>query len=291
MLFITGCSNLIVLEPKGSIGQEEVNLIGIAFILMLTVVIPVLILTFLFAMKYRASKSKNKYKPNWTGSASIEWIIWSVPIGIIIVLSYLTWVKTHQLDPYKPLESKNEPVRIEVISLDWRWLFIYPDYDIATTNHLVFPVDTPLEFRLTSSSVMTSFFIPQLGSQMYAMAGMQTKLNLIANEKGTFTGQNQEFSGHGYETMFFKAKSLSENEFIQWVKEVRKEGVPLDNKTFNALIQPTDDETIHYYTKISPNIFDNLIKKFRNGNIETRASMNIDTTENKNIDTDKTNSN
>lgn len=263
----SGCRHLIVLDSKGTIGQEEVNLIWIAFILMLIVVIPVFVLTFWFTLKYK-SENKQKYTPNWAGSAKIEWLIWMVPIAIVAVLSYLTWVKTHQLDPYKSLKVQNKEVRVEVISMDWKWLFIYPDYNIATTNQLVFPEHTPLNFQLTSASVMTSFFIPQLGSQMYAMAGMKTQLNLMAVDTGSFTGQNQEFSGEGYETMFFDAKSVTESEFKSWLKKVSKEGQPLDSVTFYSMIEPTVNDSIRYFKEVTPGLFEDLIKKFMAGKIK-----------------------
>ena len=262
-VFFASCNNLIVLHPKGLIGKEEAFLIRVAFSLMLIVIIPVLILTFWFSVKYRADK-KARYMPNWAESKSIEWFIWMVPIAIIVVLSYLTWVKTFELDPYKPISGKNEPVHVEVISLDWKWLFIYPEYNIATINQLVFPDNTPLEFRLTSATVMTSFFIPQLGSQMYVMAGMQTRLNLIAGDTGTYTGQNQEFSGNGYETMFFEAKSVSKADFNKWVQQVRQSTEKLDSNTFSEVIKPSDVHDITFFSGVAPGLFDHLIKSFMN---------------------------
>ncbi len=265
-----GCNNLAVLHPKGDIGEEEVFLIRVAFLLMLIVVVPVIILAFWFPIKYRAKNKKATYMPDWGKSIRIEWLVWLVPIAIIIVLSYLTWVKTYQLDPYKPVTGKNEPIQIEVVSLDWKWLFIYPDHNIATVNQLVFPENTPLEFRLTSASVMTSFFIPQLGSQMYAMAGMQTQLNLITADTGTFVGQNQEFSGVGYETMFFKAKSVTGAEFNSWVKQVKKSTNKLDLNTFNNLVKPSVGHSVICFSSIKPGLFDWLIMEFMNNNGKMR---------------------
>ncbi|MFC0877398.1 ubiquinol oxidase subunit II [Saccharicrinis sp. FJH2] len=260
--FLTGCDKFIVLQSKGAIGKEESNLIIIAFLLMLIVVIPVIVLTFWFLFKYKAGNKKSKYTPDWSGSTRIEWFIWAVPLGIVLILSYLTWTKTSQLDPYKPIEHANDPVQIEVISLDWKWLFIYPEYDIATVNQLVFPENTPLEFRLTSASVMTSFFIPQLGSQMYAMAGMETHLNLIASDTATLTGQNQEFSGVGYESMFFEAKSVTTDEFKAWIKNVQQSPLKLDLKTFKNLEKPSDNSSVKLFTDVEPGLFNQLIKKF-----------------------------
>ena len=259
VILLGGCKQLIVLDPKGPIGIQEAFLIKIAFVLMLIVVIPVFILAFLFSIKYRASNVKAHYMPQWTNSAKIELVIWLVPIAIIATLSYLTWIKTHELDPYKPILSDEKPVRVEVISTDWNWLFLYPDYHVAVANQLVFPVKAPLSLRLTSASVMTSFFIPQLGSQMYVMAGMQTRLNLMANEPGSFLGQNQEYSGNGYNTMHFKAAIVSRKEFEQWLQTAQRSPDTLNFAKYEQFSKPNTDYPVTSFTMADTGLFDRVM--------------------------------
>ncbi|KAA1337032.1 ubiquinol oxidase subunit II, partial [Escherichia coli] len=186
-LMLGGC-DMVLMNPKGAIGVEQKTLILTAFGLMLIVVIPAIVMAIIFALRYREANKSATYRPNWAHSNKIELVVWTVPILIIITLATITWKTTHELDPYKPLDSDVKPVTIEVISLDWKWLFIYPEQGIATVNEIVFPKDVPINFKITSDSVMNSFFIPQLGGQIYAMAGMQTKLHLIANSAGKYDG-------------------------------------------------------------------------------------------------------
>jgi len=199
-MLLGGC-NMEILSPKGDIGIQEKTLLLTATGLMLIVVIPVLIMIVAFAWKYRASNTKADYQPKWAHSTAIEAVVWTVPCIIVAILAVITWRSTHALDPYKPLVSEHKPVTIEVVSLDWKWLFIYPEYDIATVNEIAFPVDVPVNFRITSASVMNSFFIPQLGSQIYSMAGMETKLHLNAREIGTYAGISANYSGGGFSGM------------------------------------------------------------------------------------------
>lgn len=182
---LSGC-NSALLDPKGQIGLEQRSLILTAFGLMLIVVIPAILMAVGFAWKYRASNKDAKYSPNWSHSNKVEAVVWTVPILIIIFLAVLTWKTTHALEPSKPLAHDEKPITIEVVSMDWKWFFIYPEQGIATVNEIAFPANTPVYFKVTSNSVMNSFFIPRLGSQIYAMAGMQTRLHLIANEPGTY---------------------------------------------------------------------------------------------------------
>jgi len=201
-LMLSGC-NTALMDPKGAIGLEQRTLILTAIGLMLIVVIPVIIMAFAFAWKYRASNTNAKYSPNWSHSNKIEAVVWTVPIIIIAILATITWKTTHELDPFKPIVSDQKTLTVEVVSLDWKWLFIYPEQGIATVNELVIPKDVPVQFKVTSDSVMNSFFIPQLGGQIYAMAGMQTQLHLIANEAGTYKGISSNFSGRGFSGMKF----------------------------------------------------------------------------------------
>jgi cytochrome o ubiquinol oxidase subunit 2 len=257
-----GCKELVLLQPKGPVGLDETWLIIISFILMLIVVVPVYIMVFLFTRKYKATNTKATYMPKWTHSAKIEWLIWLVPIAIIIALSYLTWVKTDHLDPYKPIASDKKPIQVEVVSTDWNWLFIYPEEHIAVTNELVFPVNVPVSFRLTSASVMTSFFIPQLGSQMYAMAGMQTKLNLMATETGIYDGHNMEYSGNGYNTMTFKAKAVAEDQYNEWLEKAKNSQHNMDMATYNEFSNPNINYPVTLFADVEPNLFNSILHQF-----------------------------
>jgi len=205
--FFRGCSTLVLFHPKKPIGDAERFVILASVALMLIVVIPVAIMVFWFPWKYRASNTNATYRPKWSRSAGIELTIWLVPAVIITVLGILIWKATFRLDPLKPIAIGVKPLRIEVVSLHWKWLFIYPDHHIATVNQMVFPVNVPLSFGITSGTVMISFFIPQLCSRIYAMAGMQTRLHIMAHEPGTYAGQNQQFSGRGFADMNFEAAS------------------------------------------------------------------------------------
>src|SRR4030042_6957639 len=205
--FLGGCSTIVLFDPKGPIGEEQRFVIIAAIALMLIVVIPVFIMAFWFPVKYRASNTESTYMPKWMHSAKIDFFMWGVPIAIVTVLAILAWTSTHSLDPYKPIHSAEKPINIEAVSLDWKWLFIYPDQNIATANQITFPVNVPVSFKLTSDTVMTSFFIPQLGSQIYTMAGMQTRLHLLAAQPGTYAGQNNPLSGRGYSDIHFQAQA------------------------------------------------------------------------------------
>ena len=257
-----GCRHIPLLDPKGPIGEAQRLLILTTFALMLIVVVPVLIMVFWFARKYRASNAKAAYAPKWAYSARIDWVVWLVPLAIVVVLSYFAWTDTFRLDPYKPIASEREPLTIEVVSMDWKWLFIYPEQDIAVINQLVFPAKVPLRFRLTSDSVMTSFFIPQLGSQMYAMAGMQTRLNLMADEPGIYAGHNQEFSGRGYADMHFKAIATTPEEFQAWMAKVRHSPDILDADRFAQLKRPTTSNPVTFFSSVEPGLFKRIMSPY-----------------------------
>ncbi len=219
---LSGCDSAL-LDPKGQIGLEQRSLILTALGLMLIVVIPAIAMAIGFAWKYRASNKDAKYSPNWSHSNKVEAVVWTIPILIIIFLAVLTWKTTHALEPSKPLVHDAKPVTIEVIAMDWKWFFIYPEQGIATVNEIAFPANTPVEFKITSNSVMNSFFIPRLGSQIYAMAGMQTQLHLIADEAGTYDGISSNYSGKGFSGMKFKAIATPDmNTFNQWVAKAKQ---------------------------------------------------------------------
>ncbi len=260
-LFLSSCRDLVVLDSKGPIGREEAFLIFVAFALVIMVVISVFVMASWFSVKYRASNKNAPYQPKWDRSIKIELAVWLVPIAIILVLSYLTWTRTFQLDPYKPIASKQKPLRIDVVSLDWNWLFLYPDDNIAAVNEFVFPANTPVSFQLTSATVMTSFFIPQLGSQMYAMAGMRTRLNLMADEPGAYSGHNQEFSGRGYETMHFDAIAKTPDQFKVWLTKAKQSPGSLTLAEYNALNRPNMKHPVKIYSSVVPGLFDHILNQ------------------------------
>ncbi len=262
VFFLGGCSDILLFNPKGPIGDAERFVIIVSIALMLIVVIPVFIMVFMFIRKYRASNTNATYMPKWSHSARIELVVWLVPAIIITILSILIWNTTHRLDPYKPIDTGVKPINIEAVSLDWKWLFIYPDQNIATVNQLVFPANVPISFRITSATVMTSFFIPQLGSQIYAMAGMQTRLHLLADEAGTYLGQNQQLSGRGYADMKFKAIAVSREQFETWVQKVRQSPDKLNMARYEKLEEPSANYPVTLFSEVTSDLFDRIIRKF-----------------------------
>ncbi|MGF6988662.1 cytochrome o ubiquinol oxidase subunit 2 [Paraburkholderia atlantica] len=265
---LAGCSpKFLVLSPKGSVGAAERSLIASATWAMLLIVVPVIILTLTFAWRYRASNRSARYVPTWVHSTAIEVVVWAIPAAIILFLAILTWRTTHELDPYKPLESDVKPINVEVVAVDWRWLFIYPDLGIATVNELAVPVSTPVNFRITSDSVMNSFFIPQLGTQVYAMAGMQTRLHLIADEAGDFTGFSSNYSGKGFSDMKFRTVATSQRGFDAWVETVKASSAQLTMDRYATVTQPHANAPVQYFSKVDRRLFDKIVGKYNNGNV------------------------
>ena len=259
---LAGC-DAAVLNPKGQIGHDEKTLLITATVLMLLIVIPVIVMTLVFAWRYRASNTKARYEPDWAHSTAIEVVMWSIPCMIILVLAVLTWRSSHALDPYKPLDSDKKPVVIEAMSLDWKWLFIYPEEKVAVVNELTFPVDTPLNFRITSDTVMNVFFVPRLGSMIYSMAGMETKLHLIADETGKFEGMSANYSGHGFNKMHFTAHSVTEPEYRQWLGTLRGDGKALDLAAYDALAAEKNHDwyPVTYYGSVEDGLFRTVIRR------------------------------
>ncbi|HBL19942.1 MAG TPA: ubiquinol oxidase subunit II [Alteromonas mediterranea] len=261
-LTLAGCSGG-VLDPKGQVGMDEKNLIILCTILMLIVVVPVIVLTLYFAWKYRASRDFEIYTPKWAHSTKIEAVVWSIPILIVISLSVITWRSTHALDPYSPLEGQGEHLTVEVVSLNWKWLFIYPEQGIATVNELVFPANKPVAFKITSESTMNSFFIPQLGSQIYSMAGMETKLHLIANEPGTYKGISSNYSGAGFTGMKFNAIATpTEGDFNDWVASVKQAQTALTPASYEQLAKQSENNPVTYYSNVSEGLFHDIVMKY-----------------------------
>lgn len=253
---------MIILDPKGLIAADEKQLLITGVLLMLIIVVPVILLTFIFAWKYRASNAAAKYEPEWGHNTALEVIWWTIPCIIIGILATITWISSHKLDPYRPLAMEEKPITIQAIALEWKWLFIYPDQHIATVNFVELPAHVPVRFLITSDAPMNSFQIPQLAGQIYAMAGMQTKLNLIANETGDFTGLSTNFSGEGFSNMNFAVKAVPTREFDQWVKGVRKSSDKLTMTMYNQIAQPSENAPVQYFSYATKNLFNNVIMKF-----------------------------
>ncbi len=261
LLLLAGC-NLTLMDPKGQVGVDIKGIILIATWLMLLVVVPVIILTIVFAWKYRASNTSATYDPDWSHSTKIEVVVWLIPCLIIIALGIITWRSSHELDPYKPLESNVKPITVEAVAMNWKWLFIYPELKIATINQLALPVNTPVNFKITSDSIMNSFFIPALGSQVYAMAGMETKLHLIANEVGTFDGMSANYSGGGFSGMKFKALAMSNYDFDAWVAKVRASSEQLGAEGYKALAKPSEAVAVTYYGKVDGDLYHGILHQY-----------------------------
>jgi len=264
--FLSGCSTMLLFDPKGPIGGAERLAIFIAIGLMLIVVLPVFVMHFWFSRKYRASNTRATYMPKWSYNIKIDLAMWLVPIAIVTGLAILSWRETHHLTPANPIETPADPpLSVEVVSLDWKWLFIYPDHQIAAVNQLVFPVKVPVSFTITSDTVLGSFFIPQLGSQIYAMAGRRTRLHLMADDPGDYLGQNQQYSGKGYADMHFTAKAVSREQFEDWVQKVKRSPDQLDSARYEALRKPSAPYPVTLFSSVMPGLFEHIIDKYRPG--------------------------
>jgi cytochrome o ubiquinol oxidase subunit 2 len=241
------------------VGTAERLMLYDATAIMLAVVVPVILLTLAFAWWFRAGNRHARYRPDWEYAGRIEMIIWAIPALVILFLGGIAWVGSHQLDPPRALSSTTEPLEVQVVSLDWQWLFIYPGQHIASLNHLVLPAGVPVRFSLTSTSVMNSFFIPQLGSQIYTMAGMATHLNLQADERGKYQGLSAQFSGEGFSDMLFDVDAVSAEGFQAWVGDVRTKSGVLDAPTFVQLARPSRASGTPTYAEVSVGLFDSIV--------------------------------
>jgi cytochrome o ubiquinol oxidase subunit 2 len=263
-LLLGGCSagTMPLLFPDGPVGENERNILFRAFAIMMIVVVPVFMMAFWFAWRYRAGHPKGRYEPNWM-SNTVDAVVWVIPALIVLSLGIHVWIFTHALDPYKPLEAESPPLEIEVVAQDWKWLFIYPEQEIAAVNEMAFPVNVPLSLKITSDTVMNSFFLPALGGQIYAMAGMQTQLNLMAFNAGRFRGRNTQYSGDGFADQHFDAVAMSDEDFAAWVEKVKQDGQALDADTYADLAKPSIAQPVVYYQSVEPGLFERIIRKYR----------------------------
>jgi len=255
---LAGCKHG-VLDPQGPIAFSELQILYDSTGIMLAIVIPTIIATLGVALWFRASNQRARYRPEFEDSGRLELLVWAIPIMTVFLVGSVAWVGAHDLDPKRPIESTAQPVRVQVISLDWKWLFIYPDEGIATVNQLTIPVGRPVNFELTGSGVMNSFFVPQLGSQMYTMAGMVTNLNLQADHEGTYRGLSAEFSGDGFADMRFTVDAVSDGDYAKWLADTRSERRSLDTDTYTELAKPGTAVIPITYGTVAPNIFDSVV--------------------------------
>ena len=258
VLLLSGCSGG-VLDTHGPIGEAERTILFNATVIMLAVVIPVIAGTLLFAWWFRVGNKRAHRRPDWAYGGQIEFVVWAIPALVVLFLGGIAWIGSHDLDPRSRLRASAKPVEIEVVSLDWKWLFIYPGSGLAAVNRLVVPVGAPLHFRLTSAGVMNSFFVPQLGSQIYTMAGMATELNLQADNPGTFAGLSAQFSGNGFSDMRFEVTAVPADAYAQWVEETHAHGGSLDLKQYADLARPSSQEVPRTFGAVRSGLFDAIL--------------------------------
>lgn len=261
MLFLHR-NSITILNPQGEVAEKQRNLFVFTFLLGMVIVIPVYIMTFYIAWKYREGNKKANYQPEWDHSRLAETIWWGVPIALILVLIVVTWNSSHDLDPYKPLVHSTEPIEIQAVALEWKWLFLYPEQNIATVNHIQIPEDTPVNFRITADAPMNSFWIPKLGGQIYAMAGMETKLHLVADKPGLFHGSSANLSGEGFAGMKFTVRASSQADFEAWVREVKRSPNKLGVDEYEALAKPSKNHEVTYYRSRQAALFENVKMKY-----------------------------
>jgi cytochrome o ubiquinol oxidase subunit 2 len=253
-LILAGCSGG-VLDPVGPVGADAGQTLIDSLVIMLAIAIPTIILALWMAWRYRASNTKVEYLPYWSYSGRIEAIVWSIPILTVIFLSGLIWVGSYRLDPFRPLPSKTPPLEVQVVALDWKWLFIYPQQGVATVNQLVVPAGTPVRFSLTAGSVFNGFFIPRLGSMIYAMPGMVSQLNLKADRPAELFGMSTHFSGDGFSDMQFQVKSVPPAEFASWAQTARGAGPVLDRAAYGLLARQSQNVAPFTYRDVDPQLF------------------------------------
>lgn len=262
-MLVAGC-RWSVLAPAGDVAAQQRDLLVISVLLMLVIIVPVLAATVLFAWRYRAANKRARYEPEWSHSAQLELLIWAAPLLIIICLGAITWASTHLLDPYRPLEriGKGEPVaadmpplRVDVVALDWKWLFIYPGQGIGAVNELVLPVNRPVALHISASSVMNSFYVPDLAGQIYAMPGMETRLHAVLNHAGVYEGFSANYSGAGFSGMRFKLRGVTAAAFDRYVADVKAAGGKLDRQTYLALERPSQNEPVRRFGEVEQGLF------------------------------------
>lgn len=258
---LVSASTTSILEPAGPIARGERLILLDALVIMLAIVVPTIIATLAFAYWYRASNTKARYLKDWAYSGRLELIVWSIPTLVILFLSGVIWTGSHQLDPARALPSHIEPLQVQVVSLDWKWLFVYPAQRVATVNELVVPAGRPVHFSITSASVMNHFFVPRLGGMIAAMNRMETHLNLQADAPGEYYGQSAQFSGDGFSDMNFKVRAVPTQQFDAWVMSTRQEGPVLDRAAYTQLAQQSQNVEPFSYRDADPALFHAIVSQ------------------------------
>ncbi len=259
-LLLTAC-HWALLDPRGPVGHANRTILIDSLAIMLAIGVPTIIATFAFAWWFRASNTRARYRPDWEFSGAIELVVWAIPAMVIILLGGVAWIGSHELDPAKPLSDREAPFEVQVVSLDWKWLFIYPREGVASVNELVVPAGVPLHFSLTSSSVWNVFFVPQLGSMIYTMNGMRTQMNLQADEPGTFHGLSAHFSGDGFSDMHFPVRAVRADEFATWIKATRGVGPTLDGAAYTALARQSMNLPASTFGAVTPDLFAKVVRQ------------------------------
>jgi cytochrome o ubiquinol oxidase subunit II len=263
IFFVLRSENALLTHPKGIIAQSELNLIATNYLLMFIVIIPTFILLFVVVWKYRAKSSKAKSGPEYSLGVFGELLLWIIPSVVIAVMIVITWKAAHKLDPYEPIKSEVQPLTIQVVALDWKWLFIYPEQGIATLNFVQFPAGTPIHFELAADgSPMNSFWIPQLSGQIYSMTGMTTQLHMMADEPGVYSGRAAEINGEGFADMTFVVRSVSQSDFEGWIGLVRQSPLRLTDSIYNELAKPSQNNPVALYSYVEKDLFNKVVMKY-----------------------------
>jgi cytochrome o ubiquinol oxidase subunit 2 len=266
---VAGCQSA-VLDPAGDVALQQRNLIYISTALMLLIIVPVMILTVVFAWRYRKGNKDATYDPHFDHSTTLELVIWSAPLLIIIALGALTWSSTHLLDPFRPLNRisatkaaipNDKPLRVQVVSLDWKWLFIYPELGIASVNELALPVDRQVRFDMTSSNMMNTFYAPTMAGMVYTMPGMRSTLHAVVNKPGDYEGMSANYSGAGFSYMRFRLRARDQGGFDRWVSEVRARGLPLSTANYLKLERPSEKVPVMHFARVQPALFNRIVER------------------------------
>lgn len=250
------------LNPKGWVSSQERALMFDTAALMLIVVLPVIFMSFAFAYRYKAKKRKGQYQPEWSHSTILEVFWWGIPTIIIVLLGIILWHSTHELDPYRKLDKPGPVEEVQVVALQWKWMFIYPDEGIATINDLYLPVNKQVQFLITADAPMSAFNIPQLVGQIFAMAGMRTRLHMYSSHEGVYEGLNTQLNGVGFSFMHFPVHVVSDNEFSSWIEKVRSNGKPLSFEDYAQLYKPTINPPPEYFSAVPDNLFKKIMMQY-----------------------------
>lgn len=265
IIYASGFSLPVLLQPEGIIAQRQRDTLYLATLIMLIIIVPVFALTAFIGIRYREGNKKRRYTPEWASNHKLETIWWGIPVIIVFVLSVLTYQTSHELDPYRAITSDTPAIKVQVVSLQWKWLFIYPERGIASVNELAIPVNTPVEFQITSDAPMNSFWIPQLGGQIYAMTGMSTELNLAASKPGDYMGVSANLSGKGHAQMSFVTKAMSMGDYESWVTKAYTSNTVLDSELYENLRKPTTENKVEHYSLDDAKLYDSIIARYSKG--------------------------